>query len=253
MATSTEVQPGQPPRTEGSGKLVRNSILQSVPEDEFAMVRPHLQTVCLNHEEVLFEPNELIEYGYFPNSGMVSMVVVTREGASVEVGVIGREGFVGLPIVFDLSTSPQQAIIQIGPAEAVRIKAEVLRGLLESTPELKSRIDQFAVIQGLIVGQLAACNRIHELEQRLARWLAMSHDRISGDSMNLTQEFLAEMLGTARPSVTLAAGALQRNGSIEYVRGEIRVVNRQALENSACGCYDVIRRYNPVLGLGVLT
>jgi CRP-like cAMP-binding protein len=251
MATLLEVEPGQPPRTEGSGKLVRNSILQSISEDEFAILRAHLQTVSLDHKEVLFEPNEAIEYCYFPNSGMVSMVVITREGASVEVGVIGREGFVGLPIAFDLSTSPQQAIIQIGPAEVVRIKAEALRGLLESTPELKSRIDQFAVIQGMIVGQLAACNRIHELEQRLARWLAMSHDRISGDTMNLTQEFLAEMLGTARPSVTLAAGALQRNGSIEYVRGEIRVVNRQTLQNSACGCYDVIRGYNPALGLSV--
>jgi CRP-like cAMP-binding protein len=251
LSTLSEVKPGQTPRTEVSGKLVRNSILQSVSEDEFAILRPHLQTVTLDHEEVLFEPNQPIEYCYFPNTGMVSMVVVTREGASVEVGVVGREGFVGLPIAFDLSTSPQQAIIQVGPAEALRIRSEVLRGLLESTPELKARIGQFALIQGMIVGQLAACNRIHELEQRLARWLVMSHDRVSGDIMNLTQEFLAEMLGTARPSVTLAAGALQRNGSIEYVRGEIRVVNRQALENSACGCYDVIRRYNPLLGLSI--
>ena len=249
MATLLEVQPGQPPRTEGSGKVVRNSILKSISEDEFNLLRPHLQTVCLDHEQVLFEPNEPIEYCYFPNSGMVSMVVITSDGASVEVGVVGKEGFVGIPVAFDISTSPQQAIIQVGPAEAVRIKAEALRGLLESTPELKSRIHQFAVIQGMIVGQLAACNRIHELEQRLARWLAMSHDRVSGDTMNLTQEFLAEMLGTARPSVTLAAGALQRNGSIEYVRGEIRIVNRQTLEKSSCRCYDVIRQYNPALGL----
>jgi CRP-like cAMP-binding protein len=251
LATLLEVQPGQPPRTETSGKTVRNSILRSIPEDEFATLRPHLQTVCLEHKEVIFEPNEPIEYCYFPNSGMVSMVVITSDGASVEVGVIGWEGFIGLPIAFDMPTSPQQAIVQVGPAEAVRIKSELLRDLLVSAPDLKARIDQFTVIQGMIVGQLAACNRIHELEQRLARWLAMSHDRISGDTMNLTQEFLAEMLGTARPSVTLAAGALLRNGSIEYVRGDIKIVNRQALENSACQCYSVIRQYNPALGLSL--
>lgn len=251
MATSLEVQPTQSPRTEGSGKTVRNSILQAIPDEEFALLRPHLQTVCLKHEEVLFEPNETIENCYFPNSGMVSMVVITSDGASVEVGVIGREGFVGLPIAFGLEKSPQRAIVQVGPAEAVLIKSEALRDLVSSTPDLKAQLDRFAVIQGLIVGQLAACNRIHELEQRLARWLTMSHDRVSGDTMNLTQEFLAEMLGTARPSVTLAAGALQRNGSIEYVRGAIKVTNRQALEDSSCQCYGVIRQYNPVLGLPV--
>jgi CRP-like cAMP-binding protein len=244
-----EVQPGEAPRTEASGKLIRNSILKSIPEDEFNAIRPQLQATCLAHEQVLFEPNEPIEYCHFPNTGMISMVVVTSEGASVEVGVIGREGFVGVPVVFDLGTSPQQAIVQVGPADAVRIKAEALRALLESTPELRARLHQFTVIQGMIVGQLAACNRIHELEQRLARWLTMSHDRVSGDTMNLTQEFLAEMLGTARPSVTLAAGALQRRGAIEYVRGEIRVVNREILEKSSCSCYETIRQFNSALGL----
>jgi CRP-like cAMP-binding protein len=249
LATLLEVQPGQPPRVENSGKAIRNTILKSIVENEFKLLLPNLQTVCLAHEQVLFQPNEPIEYCYFPNNGMVSMVVITSDGASVEVGVVGREGFVGIPVAFDLTTSPQQAIIQVGPAEAVRIKADALRNLLDQTPDLKARLQQFAIIQGMIVGQLAACNRIHELEQRLARWLTMSHDRVTGDTMNLTQEFLAEMLGTARPSVTLAAGALQRSGAIEYVRGEIKVVNRQTLENSSCRCYDVIRQYNSALGL----
>jgi CRP-like cAMP-binding protein len=250
LATSLEIEPRQPAnRTENSGKLIRNTILQAIPESEFSLLQSHLQTVRLEHEQVLFQPNQAIEYCYFPNSGMVSMVVVTSEGSSVEVGVMGFEGFVGLPVAFGFETSPLQAIIQISPAEAVRIKADVVRRLIGSVPELKVQLDRFAVIQGAIVGQLAACNRVHELEQRLARWLAMSHDRVQTDTMNLTQEFLSEMLGTARPSVTLAAGALQRKQAIEYARGAIKVINRQLLVDSACGCYGVIRQYNAALGL----
>lgn len=249
MGALVDTQPVQPVRSESSGKPVRNRILQVIPENEFSMLRANLQTVRLEHEEVLFEPNQPIEYCYFPNSGMVSMVVVSSEGTSVEVGVVGFEGFVGLPIAFGFETSPLQAILQISPAEAVRIKSDVVKSLIGAMPGLKTQLDHFSVIQGIIVGQLAACNRIHELEQRLARWLAMSHDRVQTDSMNLTQEFLSEMLGTARPSVTLAAGALHRKGAIEYVRGTIKVINREALENSACKCYEVIRQYNSSLGL----
>lgn len=249
MGALVDTQPAQPERSESSGKPVRNRILQVIPENEFSMLRANLQAVCLEHEEVLFEPNQPIEYCYFPNSGMVSMVVVSSEGTSVEVGVVGFEGFVGLPIAFGFESSPLQAILQISPAEAVRIKSDVVKSLIGAMPALKTQLDHFSVIQGIIVGQLAACNRIHELEQRLARWLAMSHDRVQTDSMNLTQEFLSEMLGTARPSVTLAAGALHRKGAIEYVRGTIKVINREALENSACKCYEVIRQYNSALGL----
>jgi CRP-like cAMP-binding protein len=250
LATSLEIQPEQPvSRTENTGKQIRNTILQAIPESEYSLLRSYLQTVRLEHQQILFQPNETIEYCYFPNSGMVSMVVVTKEGSSVEVGVVGFEGFVGLPVAFGFETSPLQAIIQVSPAEAVRIKADTLRRLIGSAPELKVQLDRFAVIQGAIVGQLAACNRVHELEPRLARWLAMSHDRVQTDTMNLTQEFLSEMLGTARPSVTLAAGALQRKGAIEYVRGAIKVQNRELLEQSACGCYEVIRKYNTAMGL----
>ena len=246
MSTLIETQPVP---GEDSGSVIGNGILQSIPESELAILRPHLQEVKLKHAECLFEPNEPIEYVYFPHAGMISLVVVTSAGQSVEVGVVGFEGFVGLPVVFGLNSSPQRALVQIAPAEAMRIKTETLQRLIEATPELKAKLDRFAIVQGLIVGQLAACNRVHDLEQRLARWLLMSSDRVHSDSVALTQEFLAEMLGTARPSVTLAAGALQRNGAIEYVRGVIKITNRQTLQNSACQCYSVIRRYNPILGL----
>ena len=139
MATSLEIQPEQPvSRTENTGKQIRNTILQAIPESEYSLLRSYLQTVRLEHQQILFQPNETIEYCYFPNSGMVSMVVVTKEGSSVEVGVVGFEGFVGLPVAFGFETSPLQAIIQVSPAEAVRIKADTLRRLIGSHRNLKS-------------------------------------------------------------------------------------------------------------------
>ena len=192
-------------------------------------------------QQALHEPGERIEFGYFLNSGLVSMMVVTSDARSVEVGMVGKEGFVGAPLAFGFPNSSQRALIQI-KGSAFRVKAEALRSVLEQAPVFRDRISRAVLLQGLQVAQLAACNRLHEVEQRLARWLLMTHDRANGDRLPITHELLAQMLGSGRPSVTLAAGMLQRAGTIGYTRGQVTVLDRKALERSACECYSAIRR-----------
>jgi CRP-like cAMP-binding protein len=225
-------------RPEGRGE---NSILHTLPDSEYAALQPHLEFVEFSMHQVLQEPGEKIEFGYFINSGLVSLLVVTSDARSVEVGIVGKEGFVGAPLAMGLRDSSQRALIQI-KGSALRIKADSLRSVLAEALALRNRIGRYVLLQGLQVAQLAACNRLHEVEQRLARWLLMTHDRTAGDSLPITHDLLAQMLGSGRPSVTLAAGMLQRAGTIGYTRGQITVLDRDALERTACECYGAIRR-----------
>jgi CRP-like cAMP-binding protein len=229
------------PRSGLDGRAIENSILQALPEEEFAAVLPHLEFVDLAMQQVLHEPGERIAFGYFLNGGLVSMMVVTSDARSVEVGMIGKEGIVGSPLAFGFLNSSQRALIQI-KGTAFRVKAEALRSVLADAAVFRDRISRAVLLQGLQVAQLAACNRLHEVEQRLARWLLMNHDRATGDCLPITHDLLAQMLGSGRPSVTLAAGMLQRAGTIGYTRGQVTVIDRKALERSACECYSVIRR-----------
>jgi CRP-like cAMP-binding protein len=238
--------PGE--RTNGEGKPIGNRILLSLPEDEYTALRPSLTFVPMPHHASLHEPGERIEFAYFPNRGLVSLVVAMREGKTVEVGVIGNEGLIGTPGVVGLHRSPHRAIVQIA-GDALRIRIDALRSLLPSTPWLHFLTSRHAVIQGMQAAQSAACNRLHGIEQRLARWLLIMQDRMEEGSLRITHDFLATMLGTDRPSVSLAAGILQRKGTIQYARGTIRVLNRKKLEECACECYGVIQQFNGSLGL----
>jgi CRP-like cAMP-binding protein len=179
---------------------------------------------------------------------MVSLVVSTSDGRSVEVGIVGREGMVGTPLAVGLRLAPYDAIIQI-PGNGIMIDSKRLTSQLSSTPRLWLVLTRFVLMQGLQMAQVAACNRLHELEQRLARWLLMCQDRVDSERLFLTHEFLAQMLGTGRPSVSLAIGMLEHAGLIENIRGIIRVINRKSLEDSACECYRVIQHFNGGLGL----
>lgn len=228
-------------RSGSDGRAIENSILQSLPENEFAAILPHLEFVELTKQQVLHEPGERLAFGHFVNRGLVSMMVVTCDARSVEVGMVGREGFVGAPLAFGFANSSQRALIQI-KGTAFRVKAELLRSALDDAPVFRDRISRAVLLQGLQVAQLAACNRLHEVEQRLARWLLMTHDRAPGNSLPITHDLLAQMLGSGRPSVTLAAGVLQRAGTIGYTRGQVTILDRQALERSACECYSAIQR-----------
>jgi len=196
--------------------------------------------VNLSLHQVLHESGQAVEYGYFPNSGMASILVVTSDAKSVELGTVGKEGFIGMPIAAGLKDSFQRVIVQ-SAGEAFRARTEILQNLLAELPELQRVVNRYLLTQALQVGQLAACN-LHEIEQRLARWLLASHDRSGGQSFPITHDLLSQMLGSGRPSVTVAAGTLQRAGLIEYTRGTVRVLSRPGLEEAACECYDVIRR-----------
>jgi CRP-like cAMP-binding protein len=235
-------------RTDVSGRQVKNVILLSLPDNEYSLIRPHLEFVNLPHHLIMHEPAEKIEYGYFLNEGMTSLVVLTSDGRSVEVGIVGREGVVGTPLAVGLQRGPCRAIMQI-PGSGLRVKAGVLEDILLAAPTLQMAVSRYALMQGLQVAQIAACNRLHEIEQRLARWLLMCQDRVDSQLLHLTQDFLAQMLGTGRPTVTLAAGILQRAGLIQNSRGTVKILNRKSLEGAACECYGVIQHFNGGLGL----
>jgi CRP-like cAMP-binding protein len=235
-------------RTNAEGKPVSNIILLSISDSDFTALRPHLEYVSLPDHLVLHEAGGKLEFAYFPNRGLISLVVVMKDGKTAEAGILGREGFTGTLAAVGLSRSTLQAVVQI-TGDGFRVEVTALQNALESAPHLQSMLSRYAAIRSMQVAQTAACNRLHDVEQRLARWLLMTQDRVDAGSLPITHDFLATMLGTDRPSVSLAAGVLQKKKLIEYTRGAVKIVNRKKLESSACECYGVIRRYDGELGL----
>lgn len=235
-------------RTDAAGKPTRNVLLSSIPDDEYRVLRPLLEPVNLPRYLILNGAGEAIEFVYFLNQGMTSLVVVTRDGESVEVGVVGREGIIGASVTAGVKRAAFRAIMQI-PGEGLRISVDELLDVLPTIPDLHRRANHFVMLQSLQVGQVAACNRLHEVDQRLARWLLMCQDRVESPVLPLTHEFLAQMLGAGRPTVSLACARLESAGMIENRRGTLQVVDRKQLENTACECYHVIKNFNGGLGL----
>jgi len=229
------------PSLDGDGNHIHNLILLGLPSREFEMVLPKLELVRLKTHHVLHEPGDTLKSAYFCNTGLVSILSVFPDGKSVEVGLVGKEGFIGLPLVAGFRTAPTRAIAQIEGA-SFRIDAEALKGILQQCPKLERRLQQFAQIMAMQTTQIAACNRLHEVNERLGRWLLMSADRIGSNSVPLTQEFLAQMLGTRRSSVTVASGMLQKAGLITHSRGGVEIVDRRRLEEAACECYGIMQR-----------
>jgi len=207
--------------------------------------------VSLPNHLVLHEAGGKLESAYFPNRGLISLVVVMKDGKTAEAGIVGKEGFTGTLAAVGLRRGPLQAVVQI-TGDGFRVEAGALQKTLESAPHLQLMLSRYAAIRGSQVAQTAACNRLHDIEQRLARWLLMTQDRVDSGSLPITHDFLATMLGTDRSSVSLAAGVLQKKELIEYSRGAVKIVNRKKLEDSACECYEVIQHYDGVLGLKYL-
>jgi len=230
-----------PARKHGDRDGVGNLILLALPQTEYTQIFPSLELVRLNLHHVLHEAAEVIKSAYFLNNGMASVLTVLPDGKSVEVGLIGKEGFVGLPVVFGFKTSPLRVVIQAG-ATGYRVDVPTLRKLLPKCPELKKQIQRYAMVLAMQSTQFAACNRLHEVEERLARWLIMTHDRIGSDTLPLTQEFLGQMLGARRSSVSVAASVLQKAGMITYTRGNVTIIDKPRLTQAACDCYDIIQR-----------
>lgn len=196
--------------------------------------------VELPHRSMLHEQGVMPMYGYFLCSGVASVVVTMPEGGSAELGLVGREGVIGAMHILGPTPAPAQCFIQM-EATALRIRLDDLRRMFQENEELRRRMLEFVQQQTVTLGQLAACNKLHEAEARLARWLLMSRDRTDSDTMAMTQEFLAEMLGTRRTTVTLVAGRLQRRGLMEYKRGKMKLLDRAAMEQAACDCYRVTK------------
>jgi CRP-like cAMP-binding protein len=235
-------------RTNVEGKAVTNKVLLALPDHEYELMRRDLSFIDLPDHLSLHEPTQKIEFVYFPNRGMVSQVVVTKDGRTVEVGVVGNEGYVGAGLAAGLSRSSVREIIQIA-GDGSRMMAGALERVLRSAPQLQVLLNRHSGLQGMQVAQTAACNRLHEIQQRLSRWLLMTQDRVDVAVLPITHDFIATMMGTDRTTVSLAASVLQKAGVIEYVRGAVKIVNRRKLERSACECYDVIRQFEDDLGL----
>ena len=235
-------------RTNVEGKPVRNKVLVAMPDDEYKLMRPDLAYIDLPGHFSLHEPTQNIEYVYFPNRGMVSQVVVTKDGRTVEVGVVGNEGYVGAGLAAGLSRSSVREIIQIA-GDGFRILGNALERVLRSAPRLQVILNRHTGLQGMQIAQTAACNRLHDIQQRLSRWLLMTQDRVDSGVLPITHDFIATMMGTDRSTVSVAASMLQKKGIIEYVRGAVKIVNRRKLEKTACECYAVIQKFEDDLGL----
>jgi CRP-like cAMP-binding protein len=220
---------------------MENAILLALPRKERALVLSESKLVPLHARTILTEMGEPIEFCYFLNSGVVSIIHVMSDRKSVEVGLTGKEGFVGLPLIVGYSTSPTRAIVQIA-AEGYKIRSRDLKNALSKCPRLEKSLHRYSQELSIQAIQIAACNRLHEVDERLARWLLMSQDRVGESTFTLTQEFISHMLGTRRASVTVAAGILQKAGLITYRRGQVTIEDRAGLESAACECYEGINQ-----------
>jgi CRP-like cAMP-binding protein len=216
-----------------------NRVLAALPAQQYRRLAAHLEPVELKFGEVLYQPKAKLDYVYFPNDGMVSLVALA-EGAGVEVGLIGRDNMTGMPLVLGAATTPVRVIVQ-GAGSGMRMSAVRFVAQLKREPDFRRLLERCVYVSMTTAMQIAVCNKAHLLTARLARWLLMVRDRLARDEFPLTQEFLAEMLGVRRAGVTEAAGALQERKLISYARGRIRILEVERLGAQACSCYGVIR------------
>jgi CRP-like cAMP-binding protein len=219
---------------------IANQLLAALPKEDYQALQRHLEEIPLVFEEILYQPNVLISDVYFPNSGIVSLLAAVNGRATLEVGLVGKEGILGLAVFMGVSNSHNRAVVQ-GVGSAMKMKATAFRkqcndgGVL---PRLLRRYSHSLMTQ---ITQSAVCNQFHSVDARLARWLLMTHDRMGDDEFQLTQDFLSNMLGVRREGVSRAAGVLQKRKLIEYSRGRLKVLDRAGLEATSCGCYEVIK------------
>ena len=217
-----------------------NNLLAALPRKEYRRLLPNLEEIPLLFEKVLFEPGDPILDVYFPTSGIVSLLAVAEERATLEVGLVGREGLVGLPLFMGVKTSRNRAVVQ-GAGSAFKVKATAFRKECANGGALPRLLLRYSHSLWTQISQSAVCNRFHAIDARLARWLLMTRDRMGADEFHITQEFMSNMLGVRREGVTLAAGKLQQQGLIRYSRGNLVILDRVGLRGAACHCYQVIK------------
>jgi CRP-like cAMP-binding protein len=218
----------------------QNRLLSALSRDQQLRLLPRMEKISLPIRHMLSEADAPITHVYFPLSGVISLVITLKAGETVEVATVGNEGLVGTPVFLGAQRSPAKAVCQVA-GQALQMRADNFRRSLEEHPEFADLVRSYTQRLFDQVAQTTACNHVHSVPERMCRWLLMTHDRVGADEFHLTQEFLAQMLGVRRPSVTVAAGQLQKAGLIRYQRGRIRVVDRAGLEAAACGCYEALR------------
>jgi len=227
---------------------LQNSLLEALSADDHALISPHLTQLELERGRLLYDPGDPIDFAYFPHDGVISLMTLMENGAAIESSTIGPEGALGLMAAVAPRQSLSRAIVQT-PLRAARISAERLHEAWGRSPRLRDLVDRHTEALFGHAIQSVACNALHSVEERFCRWLLTCHDRISTDTVALTQEFLADMLGVQRTTVTAVARSMQAKGVIRYRRGVVDIVDRAALQAMTCECYGVIRgTYERLLG-----
>jgi CRP-like cAMP-binding protein len=219
-----------------------NQVLSALPAEDYQRLAPHLEDTDLTHARVLYDIGAPVDYAYFPLSAMVSLVTEMLDGKIVEVGIVGNDGMTGIAALLGEGTSPERAIVQIADG-GIRAKFSVVKDEFERGGALQKLLLGYARQLMKQVAQTAACNASHTAEERLSRWLLMCHDRVNSNELRLTQEFIAEMLGTRRATVSVAAMVLQTDGLIQYNRGHIKIIDRPGLEEFTCECYKAVHDF----------
>lgn len=221
---------------------VKNAILARLPPRDLLSLRSRLERVEMATGDILQGAGESAKAMYFVESGVVSLLAPLEEGGRIEIGHIGREGAAGVHAALGAKTLTSEIMAQ-SDGVLLRIEVPAVRAVMERARALRHEFSRFANCLHSQVAQTAACNGSHDVVQRLARWLLMVHDRTDGDTLNLTHELVSLMLGVTRPGVTIAAGALQRAGLIQYARGRLTIADRKGLEQTACECYAIVADY----------
>jgi CRP-like cAMP-binding protein len=217
-----------------------NRLLRALPLEEYEPLLVQLTPQRLRLKQTLIEADTPIMDVYFPREGVCSMIATEQEGGDIEVGTIGYDGFIGLPVLHGADRTPYRTIVQV-EGDAWRLPSDAFRRLVDERPVVRHLFMRYAQYFTDQISQSVACNRLHTLEERCARWLLMTLDRVHGAEFELTHEFLALMLGVRRSGVTVAMGALQSIGVVRYTRGRVQVLDRQRLEEASCGCYHITR------------
>jgi len=226
-----------------------NHLLRLLPPEEYQRIAPSLQVVRAEFKQVIFERHQAIEWVYLPIDSVFSVLTYMHNGDAVEVGTIGNEGLSGIDLLIGADHASETTICQVA-GQSLRMRAADFRQHVATDTPLRRVAMQFLQVYLGQVSQSVACNRLHTIEERFARWVLMTHDRVRTDRFHLTQEFLADMLGVHRPSVSLVASAFQQAGLIRYSRGNLTIVDRAGLEGMSCECYGVVKeRFQRVLGL----
>jgi CRP-like cAMP-binding protein len=219
----------------------KNRLLAALPSEVKARLEPNLERVPLPFKEVLYESREVIEYLYFPINGVVSLLTIVEERTLAEVGLVGNEGMVGLSVFLGIEATSFKAIVQV-PGEAMRMKADVFKDLVNSDSPLYSLLLRYTHALMFQISQSAACNPHHSVEERCCRWLLMTRARVQSDQFPITHEFLSQMLGVRRASITVVAGMLQKAGLIHYSRGQMTILDSPGLEAVSCQCYQLVKQ-----------